>query len=102
MKHLNQYKNESFNFKSFASYKTESFNSKSLTSYITEYIIKKKLDKPIDSEDHYEYSPKTKDDLIKVIHMLLDKSSFVLGQYSGFSESIGLSRFFLIIYSVMN
>ena len=41
--------------------------------YITEYIIKKKLDKPINSEDHYEYSPKTKDDLIKVIHMLLDK-----------------------------
>ena len=60
MKHLNQYK-------------TESFNSKSLPSYITEYIIKKKLDKPINSEDHYEYSPKTKDDLIKVIHMLLDK-----------------------------
>ena len=73
MKHLNQYKNKSFNFKSFASYKTERFNSKSLTSYITEYIIKKKLDKPINSEDHYEYSPKTKDDLIKVIHMLLDK-----------------------------
>ena len=39
MKHINSYKNESF-------------NSKSLTSYITEYIIKKKLDKPIDSSDN--------------------------------------------------
>ena len=46
---------------------------KHLNTYITEYIIKKKLDKPIDSEDHYEYSPKTKDDLIKVINILSDK-----------------------------
>ena len=28
-------------------------NMKHLNQYITEYIIKKKLDKPIDSEDHY-------------------------------------------------
>ena len=34
MKHLNQYKND----------------SKSMQVYINEYIIKKKLDKPIDSE----------------------------------------------------
>ena len=33
---------------------------KHLNQYITEYIIKKKLYKPIDSEDHYEYYPKTK------------------------------------------
>ena len=46
---------------------------KHLNTYITEYIIKKKLDKPIDSEDHYEYSPETKDELIKVIQILLDK-----------------------------
>ena len=46
---------------------------KQLNQYITEYIIKKKLDKPIDSEDHYEYSPETKDELIKVIQILLDK-----------------------------
>ena len=46
---------------------------KHLNQYITEYIIKKKLDKPIDSEDHYEYFPKTKQDLINIIYMLLDK-----------------------------
>ena len=33
---------------------------KHLNTYITEYIIKKKLDTPIDSEDHYEFFPKTK------------------------------------------
>ena len=46
---------------------------KQINQFITEYIIKKRLDKPIDSEDHYEYSSETKDELIKVIHMLLDK-----------------------------
>ena len=40
---------------------------KQLNTYITEYIIKKKLDKPIDSEDHYEYYPKSKEELIKNI-----------------------------------
>ena len=40
---------------------------KHLNTYITEYIIKKKLDTPIDSEDHYEYFPKTKKELIKNI-----------------------------------
>ena len=40
---------------------------KHLNQFITEYIIKKKLDKPIDSEDHYEYTPKTKNELIKNI-----------------------------------
>ena len=60
MKHLNTYKNESFNMKP-------------MSSYITEYIIKKKLDKPIDSENYYKYYPEKKDELIKIIHMLLDK-----------------------------
>ena len=46
---------------------------KQINQFITEYIIKKKLDKPIDSEDHYEYSPETKDELIKIIRILLDK-----------------------------
>ena len=41
---------------------------KNLNQYITEYIIKKKLDKPIDSEDHYDYYPKTKQELIDNIH----------------------------------
>ena len=40
---------------------------KQINQFITEYIIKKKLDKPIDSEDHYEYSPETKKELIKNI-----------------------------------
>ena len=34
---------------------------------MNEYIVKKKLDKPIDSEDHYEYYPETKKELIKNI-----------------------------------
>ena len=59
MKHLNTYENKSFNLKS-------------LTSYITEYIVKKKLDKFIDSEDQYKYTPNTKEELIDNIIELLD------------------------------
>ena len=44
---------------------------KHLTQFITEYIVKKKLDKPIDSEDHYEYFPETKDELIYNIKNLI-------------------------------
>ena len=40
---------------------------KHLNTYITEYIIKKKLDKPIDSEDHYDYYPETKEELLKAL-----------------------------------
>ena len=46
---------------------------KHLNTYITEYIIKKKLDKPIDSEDHYKYFPETKQELIDNIKELFDK-----------------------------
>ena len=46
---------------------------KQLNQFITEYIINKKLDKPIYSEDHYDYFPETTDELIKVTRMLLDK-----------------------------
>ena len=46
---------------------------KHLNTYITEYIVKKKLDKPIDSEDHYEYYPETKQELIDNIKELLNK-----------------------------
>ena len=45
---------------------------KHLNTYITEYIIKKKLDKPINSEDHYNYCPKTKSELIEIIKNLLN------------------------------
>ena len=51
---------------------------KHLNTYITEYIIKKKLDKPIDSEDHYEYFPKTKQELTKNIRELLDANIYDL------------------------
>ena len=40
---------------------------KYINQFITEYIIKKKLDKPIDSEDHYKYFPKTREELTKNI-----------------------------------
>ena len=46
---------------------------KHLNSYITEYIVKKKLDNPIDSVDHYDYFPETKEELIENIKELLDK-----------------------------
>ena len=46
---------------------------KQINQFINEYIVKKKLDKFVDSEDHYEYFPETKEELIKVIYMLLDK-----------------------------
>ena len=44
---------------------------KHLNTYITEYIVKKKLDKAIDSE--HKYHPQTKEELIKNIKELLDK-----------------------------
>ena len=44
---------------------------KHLNQFITEYIIKKKLNKPIDSE--YKYHPQTKKELIKNIKELLYK-----------------------------
>ena len=51
---------------------------KHLNQFITEYIIKKKLDKPIDSEDHYEYFPETKEELIKNIEECLDSKNYNL------------------------
>ena len=49
---------------------------KQLNQFITEYIIKKKLDKPIDSEDHYEYYPKTKQELIYQIKQLIEQDIY--------------------------
>ena len=51
---------------------------KHLNSYITEYIVKKKLDTPIDSEDHYEYFPETKEELIKNIEECLNSKNYNL------------------------
>ena len=63
MKHLNQYKNDSFDLKA-------------LPLYITEYIIKKKLEKPIDSEDHYDYFPESKEELTENIEELVNKGIY--------------------------
>ena len=49
---------------------------KNINQFITEYIVKKKLEKPIDSEDHYEYFPKTKNELIKNIKELFDNKIY--------------------------
>ena len=50
---------------------------KHLNQFITEYIVKKKLDKAIDSEDHYKYSPISKAQLINNINECID-----LGEYN--------------------
>ena len=47
---------------------------KHLNTYITEYIIKKKLDKPIDSE--YKYHPNSKEELIKNIQELINNKIY--------------------------
>ena len=44
---------------------------KQINQFINEYIVKKKLEKPIDSEDHYDYFPETKEELSKIIQNLL-------------------------------
>ena len=49
---------------------------KHLNQFINEYIVKKKLDKPIDSEDHYEYFPKTKNELIENIKELFNNKIY--------------------------
>ena len=49
---------------------------KHLNQFITEYIIKKKLDKPIDSE--YKYYPETKEELIKNIEECLNSNNYNL------------------------
>ena len=51
---------------------------KHLNQFITEYIVKKKLDKPIDSEDHYTYFPKTKNDLKKNINECIKNKNYDL------------------------
>ena len=49
---------------------------KQINQFITEYIVKKKLDKPIDSENYYEYYPKTKQELIENINQLIKKNIY--------------------------
>ena len=49
---------------------------KHINQFITEYIIKKKLDKPIDSENHFEYYPKTKQELFDNINELVENNIY--------------------------
>ena len=50
---------------------------KDLNQFIIEYIVKKKLEKPIDSEDHYDYFPETKEELIENMeYMFYDCKNF--------------------------
>ena len=46
---------------------------KQINQFINEYIVKKKLDKPIDSEDHYKYFPETKEELHDLVKQLIEK-----------------------------
>ena len=66
---------------------------KQLNQFINEYIINKKLDKPIDSEDHYEYFPKTKNELIKNIKELFDNKIYDFNCINT-SEIIDMSELF--------
>ena len=80
---------------------------KQLNQFINEYIINKKLDKPIDSEDHYEYFPKTKQELRKNIQELLDKNihDFNCIDTSAITDMSGLfykDIFFTIAFNVSN
>ena len=68
---------------------------KQLNQYITEYIIKKKLDKPIDSEDHCIYFPETKEELISNIKELFDKGKTDLNSID--TSKILAIRFFINI-----
>ena len=49
---------------------------KHLNQYITEHIIKKKLDKPIDSKNNYKYFPETKEELIENIEELMQSNIY--------------------------
>ena len=66
---------------------------KHLNQFITEYIIKKKLDKPIDSEDHYEYFPETKEELIKNIEECFNNKRYNLN-YIDTSKITDMSNLF--------
>ena len=80
---------------------------KQLNQFINEYIVNKKLDKPIDSEDHYDYTPETKDELIEIIQTLLNKGETDLNciDTSAITDMSGLfykDIFFTIAFNVSN
>ena len=51
---------------------------KQINQFINEYIVKKRLNKFIDSEDHYEYFPETKEELSKNIEECLNSKNYNL------------------------
>ena len=62
---------------------------KSLQIYINEYIIKKKLDKPIDSEHIYKYIPNTKEELVEILRVQIEdlcEGCISLSNAEGFGE----------------
>ena len=66
---------------------------KHINQFITEYIIKKKLDKPIDSE--YNYHPQTKEELINNINECIDLGEYNLNviDVSGIKDMSKLFRY---------
>ena len=66
---------------------------KRLNTYITEYIIKKKLEKPIDSE--YKYHPQTREELINNINKCIDFGEYNLNviDVSGIKDMSKLFRY---------
>ena len=72
---------------------------KQINQYITEYIIKKRLDKPIDSEDHCIYFPKTKQELINNIKECFDSKNYDLNCIDT-SEITDMSYLFKNIRSI--
>ena len=74
---------------------------KHLNQFITEYIIKKKLDKPIYSEDHYEYYPKSKEELIENIKELIKQDIYDFNCINTFNIT-DMSNLFDDIYTDKN
>ena len=66
---------------------------KQINQFINEYIIKKKLDKPIDSENHFEYHPKTKQELFDNINELVENNIYDFNCIDT-SEITDMSRLF--------
>ena len=74
---------------------------KNINQFIAEYIVKKKLDKPIDSEDHYEYFPKTREELVKNIKELIKQDIYDFNCINTFNIT-DMSNLFDDIYTDRN
>ena len=72
---------------------------KHLNQFITEYIIKKKLDKPIDSENYYKYYPKTTEELTDNINELIKQDIYDFNCINT-SEITDMSYLFKNLYNI--